>query len=270
MNFVAPASLDEAYAALDDEGAMCLAGGQSLVAAMNLGVASPGRLVSLRLLDELKGIEATADGGLRIGAMTTHAQLASLDVEAPGPALLAQTARQVAYPAVRSRGTIGGSVALADPAADYPVALVAMDATLEIGHRGGTRLVRAREFFRGLFETALRPGEILLAVHVPAGPPGAGVAYEKLALVAGDFAIVSVAVIGASTLDVAIGGCGPVPLRLERVPASEQALVAAAKAALSSCTPPSDHKASAQYRKRVAPELVRRAGIAAMTMTKRP
>ena len=148
MNYVAPRSLAEACAALRAEGAACLAGGQSLVAAMNLGLADPGTLVSLRDVDVLRGIETMADGSLRIGAMTTHAELAALEPKAAGPALLAQAARLVAYPAVRARGTIGGSVALADPSADYPVALQAADATIEIGHVAGTRVVKARDFFK--------------------------------------------------------------------------------------------------------------------------
>src|SRR5207248_2796094 len=131
MNYVAPRSLDEAYRALQVDDAVCLAGGQSLVAAMNLGLASPKHLVSLRDIAALRGIEERADGSLRIGAMTTHAELAALQPAAPGPRLIALAARLIAYPAVRTRGTIGGSVALADPAADYPVALQAAGASIE-------------------------------------------------------------------------------------------------------------------------------------------
>ena len=127
--------------------------------------------------------------------MTTHAELAALQAPGAGAALLAQTARVVAYPAVRAFGTIGGSVAHADPAADYPVALVAADAMIEVGSAAGSRRIAARDFFRGLFETALDRGEIVTAISFPAGPPDAGAAYEKLSLVAGDFAIMSVAAI---------------------------------------------------------------------------
>ncbi len=263
MNFVAPTSLEDAYHALAVPGAMCLAGGQSLVAAMNLGVATPQQLVSLRNLRALRGIDPQAGGGLRIGAMTTHAELAALGADAPGAVLLARTAAQVAYPAVRNRGTIGGSVALADPAADYPVALVAMDAAIEMGGPAGARSVKAREFFRGLFETALAPQEIVLAIHVPPGPPGAGSCYEKLSLVAGDFAIVSVAAIGSTQLDIAVGGCGPTPRLLSGIAATDDALLAAGRQLAAGCDPPSDQRGSAAYRRRVLPELVRRAGRAA-------
>jgi carbon-monoxide dehydrogenase medium subunit len=265
MNYVAPASLDEAYRALQAPEAVCLAGGQSLVAAMNLGLASPGRLVSLRNIAALHGIEAIAGGGLRIGAMTTHAELAALDPVGAGPALLARTARVVAYPAIRARGTIGGSVALADPSADYPVALQAADATIEIGGVAGTRRVKARAFFRGLFETALEKHEIVVAIHVPPGPSGAGSAYEKLSIVAGDFAIVSVAALGSRAVDLAVGGCGPAPLLLTGIGASDEALLAAGRSLARACDPPSDHRATAAYRRRVLPEMMRRAGRAAAT-----
>jgi carbon-monoxide dehydrogenase medium subunit len=265
MNYVAPRSLDEAYRALQADDAVCLAGGQSLVAAMNLGVSSPGSLVSLRDLAELRGVQTQADGSVRIGAMTTHAELAALaSAAAAGPRLLAQAAGVVAYPAVRARGTIGGSVALADPAADYPVVLVAAGAAIEIGGPAGRRTVPARDFFRGLFETALGKGEIVIAVHVPPGPAGAGASYEKFSIVAGDFAIVSVAAIGTSaTLDLAVGGLGPTPRLATGVAATDEALLAAARTLAEGADPPSDHRASGAYRLRVLPELVRRAGRAA-------
>lgn len=248
MDYVAPATLPEAYRALDAEDARCLAGGQSLVAMMNLGLVAPARLVSLRRIEALRGIAAQPDGSLRIGAMTTHAELAALDAVAAGPALLARAARVLAYPAVRAWGTIGGSVAHADPAADYPVALVAADATIEVGSAAGTRRIAAQDFFRGLFETALSRGEIVTAVHVPPGPRDAGAAYEKLSLVAGDFAIVSVAVIAAGkTLQLVVGGCGPKPIRLAGVEDAAK------------IDPPGDHRASGGYRRRVLPELIRRA-----------
>jgi len=244
MDYLAPGTLDEAYRALETDGARCLAGGQSLVAMMNLGLVSPARLVSLRRIGALRGIEPQPDGGLRIGAMTTHAELAALKHPAAGPSLLAQAASVVAYPAVRMWGTIGGSVAHADPAADYPVVLVAVGATIEVGSARGTRRITAQDFFRGLFETALANGEIVTAIQLPAGPKGERAAYEKLSLVAGDFAILSVAAIGTQ---VAVGGCGPRPLRLARVEDAAQLEFT------------SDHRASAAFGRRVLPGLIRRA-----------
>jgi carbon-monoxide dehydrogenase medium subunit len=226
---------------------------------MNLGLVAPARLVSLRRIPELHGVVRKPDGGLRIGAMTTHAALAALDLAEPGPALLAKTARVVAYPAVREWGTIGGSVAHADPAADYPVALIAAGAEIEIGSALGVRRVAARDFFRGLFETALETDEIVTAIHVPAGPPEARGAYEKLSLVAGDFAIVSVAALAGSTAQIAVGGCGPAPLFATGLEVSDASLLAAGRRLAAESDPPSDHRASASYRRKVLPELVRRA-----------
>jgi carbon-monoxide dehydrogenase medium subunit len=259
LEYVAPATLDDAYRALEADEARCLAGGQSLVAMMNLGLAAPSRLVSLRRISSLRGIMRAADGSLRIGAMTTHAELAGLDASAAGPALLAQAARVVAYPAVRACGTLGGSVAHADPAADYPVALTAAGASIEIGSAHGTRSVEARDFFRGMFETALQRGEIVTAVYVPAGAPDARAAYEKLSLVAGDFAIVSVAAIAGRTADVAVGGCGPKPLFASGVGISDTELAAAARRLVEESDPPDDQRASAAYRRKVLPALLQRA-----------
>ena len=265
MEYLAPTTLDEAYRALDAEESRCLAGGQSLVAMMNLGLVSPARLVSLRRIQALRGIASQPDGSLRIGAMTTHAELAALESTFAGPALLAQAARVVAYPAVRAWGTIGGSVAHADPAADYPVVLVAADATIEIGSAAGSRRVAAQDFFRGLFETALSKGEIVTAVYIPPGPRGAGAAYEKLSVVAGDFAIVSVAAIAGRSAQIAVGGCGPRPIRLAGIEISDAALLEAGRALAAKSDPPSDQRASAAYRRRVLPELVRRAVRRALT-----
>src|SRR5580700_3766884 len=111
MDYVAPLTVDEAWRALETEDARCLAGGQSLVAMMNLGLVSPSRLVSLRKIESLRGIARRPDGSIRIGAMTTHAELAALDVPNATVALLASAARVVAYPAVRMQGTLGGSIA---------------------------------------------------------------------------------------------------------------------------------------------------------------
>jgi aerobic carbon-monoxide dehydrogenase medium subunit len=246
MDYLAPTTLDEAFGALAMEDARCLAGGQSLVAMMNLGLTAPSRLVSLRRIAALRGVVRQSDGGVRIGAMTTHAELAALDSNNANASLLAQAARLVAYPAVRAFGTIGGSVAHADPAADYPVVCVATNAQIEVASAKGVRRIPAGEFFLGIFETALVQGEIVTAIHLPAGEPGARAAYEKLSLVAGDFAILSVAAIVGATTRIAVGGCGPTPIRLHRL---EDA---------TSVDAVSDQRASAAYRRKVLPGLVRR------------
>jgi len=264
VDYVAPDTIMDACRALEADGAHCLAGGQSLVAMMNLGLATPARLVSLRRIAGLRDIATTRDGGLRIGAMTTHAELAALAADSPGARLLAQTARVVAYPAVRNRGTIGGSVALADPAADYPVALVVLDAVIEIVSATGERSVPARQFFRGMFDTALARGEIIAAIRIPPEPARAGTAYEKLSLVAGDFAILSVAAIAGKDVCVAIGGYAMKPVPIAGLDAAGDVREQAALALRQLPTPPDDQRASAGYRRRVAPELVRRAVAAAL------
>jgi carbon-monoxide dehydrogenase medium subunit len=265
MDYVAPLTLEEAWRALETEDARCLAGGQSLVAMMNLGLVAPSRIVSLRRIASLRGIATEDDGSLRIGAMTTHAELAALETAECGPAVLAQAARVVAYPAVRTFGTIGGSVAHADPAADYPVALVAADAAIEVASATGMHRVAARDFFRGLFETALKPGEIVTAIVVPRGPKGGRAVYDKLSLVAGDFAIVSVAAVVAETATIAVGSCGPKPLFASGLPLESGALREAAAKLAAASDPPSDHRGSAAYRRKVLPELVCRAVRAATT-----
>ena len=264
-NFIAPQTVAAACEALLADDSHCLAGGQSLVAMMNLGLVSPGRLVSLRKIAALRGIERMADGGLRIGAMTTHAELGALQASNAAASLISRAANVVAYPAVRNCGTIGGSIALADPSADYPVALVAADAIIELASTTGTRRVPARSFFLGMFETALGRGEIVVAIHVPASVTGSGAAYEKLSLVAGDFAIVSVAALaGPRTVTVAVGGCAMKPLLLGDVGLADEAALSAGRKLADECDPPSDHRASSAYRRRVLPELVRRAVHAAV------
>lgn len=276
MEFFSPTSLAEALELLTADDARALAGGQSLMAVMNLELAAPARLVSLRRIDALHGIATQVDGTVRIGAMTTHAALAAWHLDAAGPDLVAQAARVVAYPAVRNFGTIGGAVAHADPAGDYPAALVAAEARIEIASPSGRREVAAMDFFRGTFATAARAGELVTAILVPPGPAGAHARYEKLSIVAGDFAVATVAAMivthaGRCTFArLAIGGCDVRPVRnitaeqlLEDRPLDDASIAAAGAALATACDPPSDQRASAAYRRRVVPELVRRAVSAA-------
>jgi carbon-monoxide dehydrogenase medium subunit len=270
MEFLSPTTLDEAYRALAVDEARCLAGGQSLVAMMNLGLVSPSRLVSLRRIGSLRGITPRPEGGVRVGAMTTHAELAALNTPDASVQLLANAARVVAYPAVRMQGTLGGSVAHADPAADYPAALTAAEAEIEIGSPHGIRIVSARDFFRGVFETALQHGEIVVAVVLPPAAAGVGAAYEKFSIVAGDFAIASVAAIVGDTASIAVGGCGPKPLFAQHLGVTDDSLLAAGKRLAEECDPPSDQRASAAYRRKVVPALIRRAVRAAQASIRAP
>ena len=199
MEFHGPATVEEAVSLLAaDEDARCLAGGATLVAMMNADLLAPSALVSLRHIEALRGISADSDGGLRVGAMTSHHDVANATGLDGAHALLAETARAIGHPAIRNMGTIGGSIGHGDPQADYPGALVALDAAIEVQGPGGTRTVAAEAFFVDYLETALLPGELIAAVTLPASPAGAFGAYEKFARVEGDYATVSVAAVVAN------------------------------------------------------------------------
>ena len=171
-----------------------LAGGASLVAMLNARLVEPSALVSLARVKELHGSKALADGTLRLGAMMRHREVAEHGSLAGQRGVLKQAARAIANPTIRAMGTIGGSIALDDPGADYPPALVALSATIELVGTAGTRFVPAAEFFVDWYTTVLSADELVAVIHLPPVGSGAGV-YHKLARVAGDFAIVSVAVV---------------------------------------------------------------------------
>src|SRR5262245_53859209 len=202
-----PKSLAEAAALLaKDPDAKLLAGGHSLLPAMKLRLAQPTALVDLAGLRDLAGIQS-AGGALRIGALTTHAAVAASDVVRAECALLAETASFIGDVRVRNRGTIGGSVAHADPAADYPTALTALGATVETGGAASRKLA-IEGFYTGLFATVLQPGEIVTAVSVPTYGKGTGGAYEKHRHPASSYAVVGV----AALVTIAGGTCAKVSL----------------------------------------------------------
>ena len=184
-----PRSLPEALELLARPGAKILAGGQSLIPSLNMRLSSPELLVDITGLPGLSKIEFFKETA-RIGALTTHAQIETSPEIAKQVPLLAAAARHVAHPAIRNRGTLGGSLALADPAAEYPACAVALQASIVVASRKGERRVKADDFFRGLFETDLKPGEILVAVEFPTGGRSA---FFELARRQGDYAIVGLA-----------------------------------------------------------------------------
>ncbi len=215
FEYLRPRSLDEAAKALTSlADAKLLAGGMTLIPTMKLRLASPGNLIDLGGLADLRGIKADA-GGLTIGAMTRHAEVAaSPDVRKAIPAL-AHLAGEIGDPQVRNRGTIGGSIANADPAADYPAAVVGLNATIHTNKRK----IAADDFFKGLFETALQDGEIITAVHFPK-PERA--AYAKFPNPASRYAMVGVMVAKTGGgVRVAVTGAGPCVFRVK---AMEEAL----------------------------------------------
>jgi carbon-monoxide dehydrogenase medium subunit len=171
--------------------ARLLAGGQSLLPALNLRLSAPALLVDIGRIPGLRGITA-ADGVLRIGAITTYADLAASPEVALHAPMLPRAIADVAHPAIRSRGTIGGSLANADPAAELPACALALGARMLAQGPGGQRTIPAEAFFTGLFETALAPDEMLVAIEVDAAP-GAQWGFAELARRSGDYAIVGLA-----------------------------------------------------------------------------
>jgi CO/xanthine dehydrogenase FAD-binding subunit len=268
-----PRSVADALDLLADLGdaAKVLAGGQSLVPLMNFRLARPRHLVDLNYLHDLADL-SVVDGWLCIGAMTRQ-RAAERSPLLDGWPLLRDAIQQIGHPAIRTRGTVGGSLAHADPAAELPAAVAALDAELLIRGRANQRTVRPAEFFRTYLTTVLRPDELLVEVRCPPQPPRTGWAFQEISRRHGDFALVGVAAL--LTLDerglvgrarLAFTGAGDVPLRAA---AAERALVGeaphaaivaeAARLAAAQLDPPSDVHASASYRREVAEVLARRA-----------
>ena len=259
-------------------GAKLLAGGHSLIPLLKLRLATPAALIDIGRLDELKGISVT-DGRVRIGALTTHAELAASSELAERCPALGEAAGLIGDPAVRNRGTIGGNVAHADPASDLPTVLRALDATIAVTVDDGERSIPAADFFEGMMETALGDHDIVTAIEVPAAGAGQGQAYVKFSHPASRYAVVGAAAavpLGGGTVGVvavARGGLVPVARRAASV---EEALagqaptadaIAAAAAAVSADLGDEligDIYASAEYRRAMAPVCVKRALRAAV------
>jgi carbon-monoxide dehydrogenase medium subunit len=273
FDYHAPHSVEEAIELLARLGpdARPLAGGQSLVPMLALRLARPSALIDLNRIASLTGIKGH-DGSLRLGAMTRQASiLRSKDVAAKA-GLLAQALGHVGHPPTRARGTVGGSLSHADPAAELPAAMVALDAEFTLRSAQGERTIAASDFFHGMFETAIGPGELLTEIRVPVAA-GRASGFVEIAHRQGDFAIISAAVVldldehgSCSQVRVVLGGAGPVPLRCPEV---EAALVnakpdprALARAAAAVAVAPIEFdspSASRAYRRKVAPVLIRRA-----------
>lgn len=211
----APEGLDEALALLarDGEDVKVLAGGQSLVPLLNFRLARPDRLVDVNGVDELAYLRR--DGGvLRIGALARHADLERSAEAAEGWPLLAEAVRYVGHAQIRARGTVCGSAAHADPAAELPVALSALDARFHVRSARGSRALAAEELFLGFLTTALEPDELLVEIEVPSAPSGSGSAFVEHARTHGDFAVGgAAAVVSGAEARLALLGAGPVPVR---------------------------------------------------------
>ena len=262
-------------------GAKLLAGGHSLIPLLKLRLAVPPAVIDIGRVSELRGI-AVSGGSLRIGALTTHAELAASADVRRSAAALAEAAAQVGDPAVRNRGTIGGNIAHADPASDLPTVLVALGARIEVVGPSGIRTIDAAEFFTGIMATELGEDEIVSDVVVPVPGRGMASAYEKFSHPASRYAVVGAAALvtvskgTCSAVSVALGGLLPHARRLPAVeraltgkPANEPTIAGAAGHATEDVGDQAngDLFASAEYRKAIAPVYVKRALVAAVART---
>lgn len=259
------------------KGARVLAGGHSLLPAMKFRLATPKALVDIGAIKGLCGIRAKGKTFV-IGATTTHADVAASPLLRKGCPVLAETAAQIGDIQVRNRGTIGGAVAHADPAADFPTVLVALGATIVAKGPKGERKIPAEKFFLDLFTTALKPGEILTAIVVPVCGKGTGGAYQKHPHPASRYAVVGVAAVvelkdgKLVRASLTIGGATPNPVRAAEAEAAlsgvkpDAAAIgrAAAKVAAAIEDPMGDHYASGEFRVHLASVLAKRALTAAV------
>lgn len=273
FDYYRPSTLSEAVDLLTSvDGARPIAGGHSLLPAMKLRVASPTALVDLGRIPDLNTISRSGDS-LKLGALTTHAAVAASDVVGADCPVLADTAAHIGDPQVRNRGTIGGSLAHADPAADYPTLMRALGATIHVtGADGGERSIPADDFFLGLFSTGLDAGELVTSVEVPVMASGQAGVYVKHRHPASSYAVVGVAAVvtvdGGSCTAAAIG-VGGVTGKPERAAGAEAALVgqalsgdaiaaAAGQVGDDLANPIGDHYASGEYRVHLASVLAKR------------
>ena len=266
------ATLDEAFARLEEYGeeARILAGGQSLMPTLNMRLSAPDALIDINPIDELRGISVT-DNHVRIGAMARHADIERSPEVAQHLPLIAEAIRFVAHPAIRNRGTFGGSIAHADPASELPACACALGARFEIASRGGRRTVAADEFFHGMFETSLGDGDILVAAEFPRAGGTSRSAFAELARRHGDYAIVGLAVqadVDRGTLGnprLVFFGVGDRPMDARAAAAalaggevSDASIKAVQEALADDLDPPSDLVGSAEFKLHLARVLTER------------
>jgi carbon-monoxide dehydrogenase medium subunit len=274
FEYAAPHHTDEAVTLLAQHGdrAKVLAGGQSLVPLLNFRLAQPELVVDVNRVRELAYVRPF-DSGVAVGALTRQHALERDDAVRAKLPILAEACRLIGHLPIRHRGTIGGSLAHADPASELPAAMLALEAEMTVKGPAGSRSVRAEQFFTGVFTTALEPDELLTEIRVPGPPPRTGSAFVEIARRAGDFAIVGIAAL--VTLDdtgrvgrarLALCGAGPTPLRAHE---AERSLVGqrpqgrvldeAAELIVTAIDPPGDIHASATFRKKLARHVGRQA-----------
>ena len=238
-----------------------LAGGQSLVASLNLRLIESPNLIDISPIDELRGI--TEDGDIiRVGALTRHCELLASTIIAQHAPLLAQAAPLIAHAAIRTRGTIGGSIANADPAAELPACIVALDAIVILASKAGERRVKATDFFMGMFETARRDHELLIAIEIPKIQNGEQHMISEIVRRSGDYALAGLAIAGpTSSPRLVYFGVGDAPVVASsamKVLASGGSIDDAVSALDHDLNPPADIHGSAGYRKHIAGVLLKR------------
>jgi carbon-monoxide dehydrogenase medium subunit len=286
FKYYAPTTVGEALAYLAQYGydAKPLAGGQSLIPTMNFRLAQPSVLVDLNNIPELFYIRPDENGGLRMGAMTRESQVEHSPLVAERAPLLHETMPHIAHPQIRNRGTVGGTLAHADPAAELPAVSVALNGRFRLRNQAGEHWVAADEFFIGFFTTALEPDELLVEIALPPMPARSGWSFLEIARRHGDYALVGVAAV--VTLDdrdrchqarlvfLSVGD-GPVDAHRAaetlagQVPTPEAIRAAAETAARADVDPGRDIHASAQYRRHLVQVLTRRALEQAVERAKR-
>jgi len=277
FEYHAPSSVDAAVALLAELGpeAKLLAGGHSLLPMMKLRFAVPTHLIDLGKVDELRGIRQAGDE-IRIGAMTTEAELLRSPVLAEKLPLLVEGVRSIADPQVRYKGTIGGDISHGDPGNDHPALMLALDASFVLAGPRGERVLKADGYFLGLYTTQLEADELLAEIRIPVPPPGCGWSYQKLKRKTGDFATAATAVLlkmdAGRVAQVRIGLTNVAPTAL-RANAAEDSLIGkpiddatvaeAARLAMSICDPAPDQRGDAAYKTAMCGEMTRRALLAA-------
>jgi carbon-monoxide dehydrogenase medium subunit len=265
-------SAEEAVALLGGKDARLLAGGQSLIAALNMRLSAPALLIDINGIDGLDEI-AVKDGMIEIGALTRHAAAERSEVIARHAPLIARAMPHIGHPAIRNRGTLGGSLAFADPAAELPACLLALDAGVEATGPAGKRTIKAQDFFKGLFETALGPQEMLTAIRLPAAGKDTRTGFAELARRHGDYAMVGLAACARangkrlSEVRLAYFGVGATPLRATKAEAALAGSDVEAAVAALDFVPHDDVQASGAVKKHLAGVLLRR--VAAQLMEAR-
>jgi carbon-monoxide dehydrogenase medium subunit len=266
-------TLEEAVALLEEKDARLLAGGQSLIATLNMRLSSPSLLIDINGIGGLDGISVKG-GMVEIGALARHVQAERSVVVAKNAPLIARAMPHIGHLAIRNRGTLGGSIAFADPAAELPACLLALDGEVEATGPKGKRTIKAQDFFNGLFETALGPQEVLTAIRVPAAAKDTRVGFAELARRHCDYAIVGLAASGRgdgkglADVRLAFFGVGNTPLRVKKAEAALTAGNIDVAVNALELEPHDDVQATAKVKKHLAGVLLRR--VAKQLLEARP